>query len=200
MVIEQVQSIPTTPGLVGVNSARHPEYSGNVHEVECQVEPDQEKPEVPLAERFVQHSSGDFWVPVIERGEEGKQNPADECVMKVRDDEIRQAKLPIEGRRGQHDAGETGNQELEEKPDAEQHRRLELNSPAPHGAEPIEDLDSRGNTDDHRGDGEKAVGVRVHSDREHVVRPYAHADEGDADRRRRPSPDIRKSVCGKTPG
>ena len=53
---------------------------------------------MPFAEGLVQHSAGHFRVPVIERGEEGKQNPADECVMEVRDNEIRQAKLPIEGR------------------------------------------------------------------------------------------------------
>ena len=54
--------------------------------------------------------------------------------MEVGNNEIRQAKLPTEGRTRKHDAGETGNQELKEEPDAEQHWHFELNSPAPHGA------------------------------------------------------------------
>ncbi len=110
---EQVQSIPTAARLVGVDSARHAQEAGNVHEVECQMEADQEQPEMPFAEGFIQHSSSHFWVPVIERGEDGKHNPAYHRVMKMRDYEIRQAKLPIEGGTRQHDAGQAGNQELE---------------------------------------------------------------------------------------
>ena len=111
-------------------------------------------------------------------------NPTYQCVVKVRDHEIRQAKLRSEGGTCQHDAGQAGNQELEEKCDAEQHRCLKLNPSPPHGAEPIEDLNSRRNTDRHRGNREKAVRVRVHSDGEHVVRPHAHAHEADGDRGR----------------
>ena len=118
-----------------------------------------------LAKGFVQHSSRDFWVPVIDGGEDGKHNPTYQCVMKMRDHEIRQAKLRSEGGTSQHDAGQAGNQELEEKCDAEQHRHFKLNPSSPHGAEPIKDLDSRRNTDRHRGNREKTVGVGVHSDR-----------------------------------
>ena len=127
-----------------------------------------------------------FGIPVVEGGEERKQNPAHDHIVEVRDHKVGPAQLPVEGRSRQHDARETGDQELEQKPDAEQHGRLEMNLAAPHGAEPVEDLDSRGNTDDHRGEGEKAVRVGVHADGEHVVRPYAHADEADADGGRRP--------------
>ena len=51
---------------------------------------------------------------------------------------------------------------------------------APHRAEPVENLDSRGDSDHHRGDGEETVRVGIHSDGEHVVSPDAHADESDA--------------------
>ena len=69
-----------------------------MHHVEGQVKADQEKPEMPFAETFAQHSSGDFRVPVIEGGKERKQNSADDHVVKVRDHEVREAKLPIERR------------------------------------------------------------------------------------------------------
>src|SRR5262249_710095 len=71
---------------------------------------------------------------------------------------------------------------LKQKCNAEQHRRLELDLPAPHRADPVEDLDSRWNTHDHRSYREEAVGVGIHPDGEHVVRPHAHADEADTDR------------------
>src|SRR6266478_1304563 len=51
---------------------------------------------------------------------------------------------------------------------------------APHRADPVENLNSGGNAYRHRGEGEKAVGVGVHSYRKHVVRPDAHTDECDA--------------------
>src|SRR5262249_13683137 len=79
-------------------------------------------------------------------------------------------------------SGEAGDQKLKQKTDAEQHRRLELDLPAPHRTDPVEDLDSRRNTHDHRSYREKAVGVGIHPDGEHVVRPHAHAHEADTDR------------------
>ena len=40
---------------------------------------------------------------------------------------------------------------------------LELNSSAPHRANQVKDLDSGGNADSHRGEGEEAIGVRVYA-------------------------------------
>src|SRR5580704_12307455 len=105
------------------------------------MEADHEQPEVPLAKGFVQHSPCDFWVPVIDGGENGKHNSTHQRVMKMRDDEIRQGKLRSESSASQHDAGQAGNQELEEKCDAEQHRHLKLNPSSPHRADPVENLD-----------------------------------------------------------
>ena len=58
---------------------------------------------------------------------------------------------------------------------------LKLQLAAPHGAEPIEDFDSGGNRNDHGGEGKERVAVGTHANREHVVRPNAHADEADRD-------------------
>src|SRR5215472_16871551 len=134
-----------------------------------------------LAQGFVEHSSGNFRVPVIKCPEERKEDPTNNYVVKMRDDEIRAAKLPVERRRAQHDAGETSNQKLKQESDAEQHGRFELEITAPHGAQPVEDFDSRGDADGKRGYGEEAVGVGVHPDGEHVVRPHTHAYKPDAD-------------------
>src|SRR5215475_4633471 len=102
-----------------------------------------------LAQGFVKHSSNNFRVPVIKCSEERKKNSANDHVMKMRDDEIRAAKLPVERRGGQHDARKPGDQELEQESHAEQHGRFELKPPAPHGAQPVEDFDTRRNTNNH---------------------------------------------------
>ena len=44
-----------------------------------------------------------------------KSSAADEHVVEMRDDEVRVAELPVERRDRQHDAGEPGDQELEEE-------------------------------------------------------------------------------------
>src|SRR6201999_329347 len=179
---EELHRLPAAAGLVGVDSARHPHQAGDVHQVKSEMESDHEQPEMELAEAFVEHSPGDFGIPVIKSGEESEQNSADDHVVKMGDDEVRAAKLPVKGRRREHDAGETGEQELEEESDAEKHRGLEKELAAPHSAEPVENLDSGGNADRHCREGEETVGVGIHADGEHVVRPHAQADESDANR------------------
>src|SRR5215813_8011217 len=109
-----------------------------------------------FAEAFIQHSSGDFRVPVVKCAEEGEQDSANDHVMKMCDDEIRAAKLPVERSGGQHNAGKPGKQELEQERDAEQHGRLEYNASAPHGAKPVKDFDSGGHPDNHGGDCKEA--------------------------------------------
>ena len=104
-------------GLVGVDAARHSQQAGNVHEVEGEMEADEEQPEVPLAQLLAQHAAGDLRVPVVERGKEHEENGADQDVVEMGDDEIGVAELPVERRDGQHDAGESGDQKLEQKAD-----------------------------------------------------------------------------------
>src|SRR5215471_4342303 len=104
-----------------------------------------------LAQAFIQHSSGDFRVPVVKCAEKGEQDSANDHVVKMRNDEIRAAKLPVKRRGGQHNARKPSDQELEQERDAEQHGRLELNLASPHGAQPVEDLDAGWYADNHRG-------------------------------------------------
>ena len=94
---EKIPHLPAAAGLVGVNAARHPEHTGNVHEVEGEVEADQEQPEMPFAQSFAQHAAGHLRIPVVEGGEEHEEDCTDQHVVKVSDDEIGAAKLPVEG-------------------------------------------------------------------------------------------------------
>ena len=102
--------------------------------------------------------------------------------MEVRDHKVGVAELPVEGRGRQHDAGQSGDEELKEKCDAEHHGNGEADLAAPHGAQPVKDLDAGGHTYGHGGGREEGVGVGRHADGEHVVRPHAQAEEPDAQR------------------
>src|SRR5262249_14831293 len=112
---------------------------------------------MPLAERLIEHPARDLRVPVVEGGEQRVEDPSDDHVVEMSDHEVRETELPIERRHRLDDAGEASDEELEEEGDREQHRGPELDAPAPHGREPVEDLDTRGNADRHGGDGEEAV-------------------------------------------
>src|SRR5208282_901142 len=108
------------------------------------MESDREQPEMEFAQSFVEHPSRNLRIPIVKCAKERKEYSANDYVVKMRHDEIRAAELPVERRRAQHDASETRDQKLEQESDTEQHRRLELNPPAPHRSQPVEDFDSGG--------------------------------------------------------
>src|SRR6516164_10007944 len=111
----QVQTVPTSPRLVGVDSAWHSEKSRDVHEIEGEAKADQKEPEVPLAEFFVQHPAGHLWKPIVERRERREKDSSHDHVVEMRHHKIRSAQLPVDRSRTQHDSRQPGNQELEQE-------------------------------------------------------------------------------------
>ena len=178
---DQVPDSPAAVDLIGINPARHSENARDVHEIEREMEADQEKPKVPLAQRLVQHAAGHLGKPIVEGGEDREEDCAHQDIVEVRDHEIRSAELPVEWRGGEHDAGKTRHQKLEEERDTKQHCDGEADVSAPERRDPVEDLDSGRNRDDHRGEREECICSRAQADGEHVVRPHAEADEADRD-------------------
>src|SRR5215471_17470131 len=63
---DHVPGSPPSFRLVGVDAPRHSQHSRTVHEVESEVEPDQEQPKVPFAESLVEHPPAYFRIPVVE--------------------------------------------------------------------------------------------------------------------------------------
>src|ERR1700730_8601638 len=146
---DEIPGIPASTWLIGVDSSRHAKEPGNVHEVECQVETDEEQPEVQLTYSLVVHLPRHLRKPVVEGAEDREHDRAYDHVVKVCNNEVRIAQLPVEGSRTQHDSGQTGNQTLEEKGNAKQHRLSELNLSSPHGGQPVENFDSGRDRDRH---------------------------------------------------
>ena len=111
-----------------------------------------------LAEPLVEQPPGHLREPVVDRGEDGEQQAADQHVVEVRDDEVRVGELPVERRRppaSRRSGRRTRN--WNRKRGAEQHRRGEADLAAPHRADPVEDLDAGRHGDEHRRDGEEGV-------------------------------------------
>src|ERR1700681_2470637 len=100
------------------------------------------------------------------------------------DYEVSIGELPVEWCDAEHDTGQARDEKLKKKRDAEQHRYFEAQLSAPDGAEPVENLYSGWNPDQHRGGREERVARGRHPDREHVMSPHAEADERDRARRR----------------
>src|SRR6202045_2766995 len=146
---DQVPRIPTAARFVGVDSSRHAQQAGDMHEVKGQVETDDKKPEMQLAKRLAVHLARHLWEPVVKGPKKTEKNSTDDDIVKMRNHEIGIAKVPVEGGRTLHDPRKTGDQELEKKSNAEQHRSLELNLSSPHGCQPVEDLDAGRNGDGH---------------------------------------------------
>ncbi len=70
-----------------------------MHEVEGEMKADDEEPEVPFAELLAHHAAGDFGIPVVEGGEERKEDCADQNIVEVCHDKVGVAELPVEGGR-----------------------------------------------------------------------------------------------------
>jgi hypothetical protein len=130
-----------------------------VHREEGQVHANQDEPEAELAEPLVEHLPEHLRPPVAERREDPEERAAEEHVVQVGDDEVRVRRLPVERVRRHEDPGEAADREDADEPEREQHRRVEMDVPAPGGGEPVEDLDPRRYGDDHRRDHEEALQI-----------------------------------------
>src|ERR1700754_1760449 len=108
-----------------------------MHRVEGDMEPDDEQPEMPKSQPAIEQTAHGFRIPVVDAGEYAKEESTDECVVKVRDDEVGIRELPVQGGHAQHHSGQTRDQELKNKRDAKEHRQIEVNLAAVHCAEPV---------------------------------------------------------------
>ena len=185
MVTIMFHIAPAAVGLVGVDAARHAQQAGDVHEVEGEMEADEEEPEVPLAELLRHHAAGHLRVPVVEGRKEHEEDGADQNVVEVSDDKVGVAQLPVERGDREHDAGEAGDEELKQEADGRTSwawRRWIL--PPQRVASQLKILMPVGTEMTMVAKTKKVLAPGAEADGEHVVRPHAEADEADADRGR----------------
>ena len=112
-------------GQVAGDPAGHALDAELVLHEERQVEADEHQHEVHPAPALVQQPAGELREPVVDAGEQRERRAAEQHVVHVGDDEVRVVELEVDGRRGEHHAGQPAGQEQEQEPDGEEHRRRE---------------------------------------------------------------------------
>src|SRR5262249_18678745 len=177
---DHVPGSPSSFRLVSVDPPCHSKNSRNGHEVESEVEPDQEQPEMPFAEGLVEHPPGYFRIPIIESAEEGENDSTHDHVVEMRYHKIGAGELPVERRGSEHNSRQAAAKKLKQKGEAEQHGRGIADLPAPHRTQPVKDLDTGRYGDRTGGEHKEGVGVRGHAHGKHVMGPNAQADKSDA--------------------
>ena len=115
------------------------------------MEPDEQQPEVNLAQRLIKHSAGQLRPPEVVTGEHRKDHGAEHHVMEVSYHEVAVRNLEVQRRAGKDDAGQTTKQEGDQEADGPEHGRTHGDTAAPHSADPVEELDAcrNGNQEGH---------------------------------------------------
>ena len=134
---------------IRIDPARHAGEPGEVKNEKRAVEAEHHEPELYLAQLFRQHAAGDFRIPVIKSSHHGEKSASQQSVVKMRHNEIAVGKRPVDGNCGENHSAQTADRELYDEGNAEQHGRVEADRAAPHGGDPVENLDPGGDGDQH---------------------------------------------------
>ena len=177
----QVRPVPAEPGFIDIDPARHPHQSGQMHDQEGQVEADEDQPEGEGTDGPRGHPPGHLRIPVITRGEKGKEEAAKQHIMQVGYHEMGVVDLPVERYQRQHNTRQPAHHEYDEETEEIEHRQIVARSPAIQGRNPGEELHGGGHGHQHARDREEGLGQMRNTDREHVVDPQSEADEARGD-------------------
>ncbi len=165
-------------GIVG-GAARHSRQPQEVLGEEDEIDADEHQPEMQFSQGFAVHVAGHLREPVVEAREDGEDRAQGQHVVEVGDHEIDVVQRAVYAGAGDHDPGDAADGEEQDEADGKQHRRLELDRPAPHRGQPGKHLHARRNGDHHRSEGEVALAVDGDAARVHMMRPDEEADHAD---------------------
>ena len=171
--------------LVRVDPPRHPEQAEQVLREERDVEADEDEPEGDLPEPLVEHPAEDLRPPVEEPAEDRQHRAAEEHVVEVRDDVVGVVHLPVDGNAARKIPESPPIVNTLTKPSANSIGVSKWMFPRQSVASQLKIFTPVGHGDHHRRDHEEGVQDVGHPDREHVVRPDEHREEGDARGRER---------------
>ncbi len=154
-------------GIIEMAQAtRHAHQAEHVQRHEGQVEAHHPEPERALAPERIELETECLGEPVVDAGEQAEEHAADNHIMEMRDQEQAVVQREVRWWHGEHHAGHAANDEGHHEGHRPQHRHIELHATAIHGEQPVEDLRSGGNGDDHGGDAEERIdaGARTHGE------------------------------------
>ena len=161
-----------------------------------QVEEDEERPEVPLAEPAVHRLPGDLREPVVEAAEQGEDQAAHDRVVEVRQHEEAAVHGDVDRDVGEEHAGHPADQEVEQHPETEEHRGLEPDLRLPERPERHQEEEPGRDRDELGREHEQRPHVRVDAALEEVVLPDEEGQQRHAEHARPPPPCRRRAACG----
>ena len=175
-----VQRREAVPGQVVGVATGHPLHPEPVLDQEGGVKADEQQPEVHLAQSLVEHPAGELGPPEVEPGEHREHHRAEDHVVEVRHHEVGVRDVEVQRRAGQDHPGQATEEEGGQEAERPQHGRVEGDRPAPHSADPVEELHSCGHRDQEGHAGEERQAHRTGD--EHVVGPHRHREHRDRHR------------------
>src|SRR5580700_3018107 len=151
-----------------------------MHGHEHAIDSSKGKPEVELAERFVETACEHFWEPEKQRAENCECRGDAHDQMKVAGDEVVADGNGGEIVAGERKSGDAACQKKRNESESKKHRRIELDSRIPKCAEPTEQ-EYRGRQAERRCQQRKNQRrPRIEAARKHVLAPHEKAQEADA--------------------
>src|SRR5207302_11049452 len=100
---------------VGVNTTGHAAQSQKMQREECDIEADEEEPEMPLSQCRVSHRSRHLRKPEIDTSEHRKKSAAKQHIVKVRDKTRGIGDVQIYEQGVQHESRQSTEEKNEEK-------------------------------------------------------------------------------------
>ncbi|VDC50173.1 hypothetical protein BREV_BREV_01742 [Brevundimonas mediterranea] len=142
------------------------------------MEADEDEGEGQLAQPEEPRTAADVGHPVVEPGQDRKDEAAEQDVVKVGCDEGGVVRLPVERHHRHHDPGQPPDHEGEEEAEQVKHRHAQAGPALPHGPDPGEQLNAGRHRDQGRGRREEGQPHMRDAGRKHVVDPYPERQEG----------------------
>ena len=141
---------------------------------ERDLESDEQQPEMDFAQTLVQHLAGHLGPPEVQAREHEEDHGSENDVVEVRDNEVTVGYVEVQRWCRQDDSGQASEQEGDHEAHRPQHGRVEGDGAPPHGADPVEELHARRDSDQHRHQGKERQIDRTRD--VHVVRPHCETE------------------------
>ena len=128
---------------------------------------------------FVVHHTCPLGCPVVVTGEHREQRTGHQHIVEMSHHVVTVLQLQIDGGHRQNKSSETTHSEHKDETDCKKHRGFKRHGTAPHGGNPVKDLDTGRYRNQHGCVHEKQLSGHRHAGCVHVVRPYDERQNGD---------------------
>src|SRR5690606_6903274 len=136
------------------------------------VEADEQQPEVDLAKALVEHLASPLWPPEVEASEHCEYHGAEDYIVEVSNHEVGIRNVEVQDRSRQDNTGQATAQEGDHEAHAPEHWGFKRDRAAPQGTDPVEELHTGWNCDQHGHEAEERQHYRAGD--VHVVCPHGN--------------------------